>query len=131
MYEVRAGDYCYKIAVVNGISYQQFLAQNPGIDCTRLRIGQSVCLIPLTISGNWGKGLYSGDAEGAATNEEESAGLMASTQCQAYTVQPGDVCSQIAENNDISVTKLVELNQSVPSWSGCSSLQVGQKVCIA
>ncbi|KAJ1964775.1 hypothetical protein GGI12_001218, partial [Dipsacomyces acuminosporus] len=45
MYEVRPGDYCYKIAKDNNIPYNQFLRQNPGIDCTNLRIGQSVCFL--------------------------------------------------------------------------------------
>ncbi|KAJ2061942.1 hypothetical protein GGH13_006527 [Coemansia sp. S155-1] len=71
LYEVRPGDYCYKIAITNGITYKQFLAQNPGIDCTRLHVGQSLCLIPLTLPGSWGKATNTDVAEG----EDEDADL--------------------------------------------------------
>ncbi|KAJ2161532.1 hypothetical protein GGF46_001387 [Coemansia sp. RSA 552] len=37
MYEVRHGDYCYKIANSNGIPYSDFLQQNPGINCESLQ----------------------------------------------------------------------------------------------
>ncbi|KAJ2900018.1 hypothetical protein IWW38_000726 [Coemansia aciculifera] len=132
MYEVRPGDYCYKIAVVNGISYRQFLAQNPGIDCTRLRAGQSLCLIPLSLPGGGGGGWRADIAEKASPEiaNAKVKGLF-DTQCKAYAVQDGDVCSGIAEDNGISVAKLVEINQDAPSWNGCNSLSIGQTICVA
>jgi len=45
-YNVRQGDYCYKIAQINGITYEQFLRQKPSVDCTNLYVGQTVCLFP-------------------------------------------------------------------------------------
>ncbi|KAJ2741760.1 hypothetical protein GGI20_004961 [Coemansia sp. BCRC 34301] len=126
MYEVRPGDYCYKIAVVNGISYRQFLSQNPGIDCTRLRAGQSLCLIPLSLSGGWRNGWHA-DVAGDLLNSKASE----VAPCKAYAVQEGDVCGQIAEDNGISVDKLVEINQEAPLWNGCNNLSIGQTICVA
>ncbi|KAI8322385.1 hypothetical protein GQ54DRAFT_260047, partial [Martensiomyces pterosporus] len=117
MYEVRPGDYCYKIAANNGIPYQQFLAQNPGIDCTRLYVGQSVCLLPLTLPGWW--------YPPRKTLESPSP-----SSCKSYTVRDGDLCAMIASQNSISVDRLLEINANSPSWSGCERLLVGQVICI-
>lgn len=43
-YTVVAGDYCYLIATNNGLSLQQFLSLNPGLNCDPLRIGAVVCV---------------------------------------------------------------------------------------
>ncbi|KAJ2718443.1 hypothetical protein GGI07_005755 [Coemansia sp. Benny D115] len=116
MYEVRPGDYCYKIATKNGIPYNQFLSQNPGIDCTNLSVGQSVCLFPLSIPG-WGFG-------GGSKSEP-------AVDCQIYTVKEGDLCSQIAKNFGISTRKLLELNKDMPLWNGCMNMFAGQSICVA
>ncbi|KAJ2058368.1 hypothetical protein GGI17_005087 [Coemansia sp. S146] len=134
---LRPGDYCYKIAITNGISYKQFLAQNPGIDCTRLYVGQSVCLIPLSLPGSWGKVLNTDVTDNIRTDDDnnndgnKAKNLNNAAPCKAYAVQEGDVCSQIAEENDLSVDKLVEINESSPSWNGCNSLLIGQTICVA
>ncbi|KAJ2866468.1 hypothetical protein GGH94_001509 [Coemansia aciculifera] len=136
LYEIRPGDYCYKIAVTNGISYKQFLAQNPGIDCTRLYVGQSVCLIPLNLPGSWGKVLNTDvtdniRADDNNSDDNKAKNLNNAAPCKAYAVQEGDVCSQIAEENALSVDKLVEINESSPLWDGCNSLLIGQTICVA
>ncbi|KAJ2834944.1 hypothetical protein GGI24_000133 [Coemansia furcata] len=123
---LRPGDYCYKIATNNGISYRQFLAQNPGIDCTRLHVGQSLCLIPLTIPGDWGKVLHTDIPDVTKPYVKHT-----SAPCKAYAVQEEEDCSQIAEQNGLSVEELVGVNESLPSWNGCDSLYAGQTICIA
>ncbi|KAJ1954252.1 hypothetical protein EC988_002535 [Linderina pennispora] len=111
MYEVKPGDYCYKIAISNGISYQQFLAQNPGINCANLYVNQKVCLLPITLPG-W-------------------SGYKAQpVSCRTYQVQPGDVCSAIAEQSSMSVDRLVELNANMVGWNGCQELYIGQTLCL-
>ncbi|PIA14550.1 hypothetical protein COEREDRAFT_82679 [Coemansia reversa NRRL 1564] len=125
MYEVRPGDYCYKIASDNGISYKQFLKQNPGIDCTNLQVGQSVCLIPTSYGGGgWNNG---GDNE---WSKEHSDNTKYKDKCHSYIVKEGDLCSRIAHNHGISFDKLVELNQNSYGWRGCTRLHVGQKLCV-
>ncbi|KAJ1646128.1 hypothetical protein LPJ64_002366 [Coemansia asiatica] len=113
MYEVKRGDYCYKIASENNIPYDQFLAQNPGIDCTRLHVGQSVCLFPYTLPG-WAFG-GNKDAE---------------VSCKLYVVKEGDLCSQIAIDHDMSMQKLILINKGLPSWNGCKNLYAGQHICV-
>ncbi|KAJ2809369.1 hypothetical protein H4R20_000179 [Coemansia guatemalensis] len=123
MYEVRPGDYCYKIASDNGISYEQFLKQNPGIDCTNLRVGQSVCLIPTSYGGGWNN--WGGNGWGNGYDNTKSNG-----ECRSYIVREGDLCSRIARDHGISFDKLIELNQRSYGWRGCSRLHVGQKLCV-
>ncbi len=45
-YQVQSGDTCGRIALFHGISIQQLLEQNPGInkDCTNLQLGQKILI---------------------------------------------------------------------------------------
>ncbi|KAI7825406.1 hypothetical protein BX661DRAFT_184485 [Kickxella alabastrina] len=114
MYEVRSGDYCYKIAEENNMPYEQFLRQNPGINCKGLRIGQSVCLFPTTLPGN--------AFDGRGKTQEVS--------CTTYVVKEGDLCSQISRENGLSIYNFIKLNDDSSTWKGCTGLEVGQKVCV-
>ncbi|KAH7415910.1 hypothetical protein KP509_14G065600 [Ceratopteris richardii] len=44
IYTVKSGDTCYDISQVNGVSLEDFLSWNPGINCNNLQIGQEVCI---------------------------------------------------------------------------------------
>ncbi|KAJ1826932.1 hypothetical protein LPJ70_007618 [Coemansia sp. RSA 2708] len=124
MYEVRPGDYCYKIARNNGISYEQLLRQNPGLDCTNLQIGQSICLVPLSNSwGGWGSG-WSWD------QYDDDEGSRDLDTCRPYVVKEGELCSRIAEAHGLSFAELVELNDKMSSWGGCKKLYAGQRICV-
>ncbi|KAJ2448972.1 hypothetical protein EV183_005151 [Coemansia sp. RSA 2336] len=104
MYEVKPGDYCYKIARDNGISYEQLLRQNPGLDCTNLQIGQSICLIPIT--GNWNSGW-----------DDYDTGYRNLNACRVYVVKEGDLCSRIAERNGLTFAELNQINEkALPRW---------------
>lgn len=117
MYEVRPGDYCYKIALVNGISYRQLLRQNPGLDCTRLYAGQSICLYPFVIPGN-------------EDMPKEDIIKSSSTTCKKYIVKDGDLCLQIAHAQQITVNDLIEKNKDAKTWGGCNNLFIGQELCV-
>ncbi|KAJ2077241.1 hypothetical protein H4R24_005247 [Coemansia sp. RSA 988] len=127
LYEVRPGDYCYKIASDNGIPYEQFLKQNPGIDCTHLRVGQSVCLIPNSYGSGGGGWNSWGDKEWSNEYDDHTK---SDRECRSYIVREGDLCSHIAHDHGISFDKLVELNQRSYDWRGCNRLHVGQKLCV-
>lgn len=43
-YSVVAGDICWNIASSNGLTLDQLLSYNPGLDCSNLKIGQELCL---------------------------------------------------------------------------------------
>ncbi|KAK0614949.1 hypothetical protein B0T17DRAFT_540674 [Bombardia bombarda] len=43
-YTVISGDYCYLIAVNNGLTLDQFYTYNPGLICNPLQIGEVVCV---------------------------------------------------------------------------------------
>ncbi|KAJ2358761.1 hypothetical protein GGF43_000601 [Coemansia sp. RSA 2618] len=129
MYEVRPGDYCYKIARTNGISYEQLLRQNPGLDCTNLQIGRRICLIPHSpdtwnSGGNWGGWNNHND------NDDYDAGSRNLDSCRWYVVKEGDLCSHIAENHGHTFAELVEMNEDTPDWNGCKRLYAGQNICV-
>ncbi|KAJ2215732.1 hypothetical protein EV179_001956 [Coemansia sp. RSA 487] len=124
MYEVRPGDYCYKIAISNGITYQQFLNQNPGIDCTNLQVGQSVCLIPLS-PPSWGSGWGDNDDYNNEYGYDIFPGAKSShLNCNSYTVKEGDMCVSIAAQNNVPVGKLMEANRHLPSWKEASKVHI-------
>jgi chitinase len=43
-YTIVAGDICWNIANNNGLTVDQLISYNPGLDCSNLQIGQVVCL---------------------------------------------------------------------------------------
>ncbi|KAJ2659365.1 Glycoside hydrolase [Coemansia sp. RSA 1200] len=107
LYEVKPGDYCYKIAIYNGITYEQFLKQNPGINCTNLQVGQSVCLVPLKMpswSSGWDNNGYDTEDDSDDIYQEAKASHLNCSN--SYTVKEGDMCVSIAAHNDIPVGKL-------------------------
>ena len=46
---------------------------------------------------------------------------------QYYTIQSGDICYNIAQNNGIDVNTLLSWNSGLD----CSNLQIGQQICVA
>jgi hypothetical protein len=47
-YAIRDGDTCWALGQARGLSVDQVIRANPGLECTRLRPGQRVCL-PLAV----------------------------------------------------------------------------------
>ncbi|KAJ2479508.1 hypothetical protein IWW56_003054 [Coemansia sp. RSA 2131] len=111
MYEVRRGDYCYKIAQDNGISYDQLLRQNPGLSCVNLQVGQSICLIPQSPSWDDWKG------NSGWNDWNNNAGARNLDSCRPYVVKEGDLCSRIAAANGLTFSELVDLNENTPNWN--------------
>jgi len=86
-YTVKSGDWLYKIARENGVSYQAILAANPGINPNFLIPGQVI-----TIPGSGTGG--GGETPGAKT----------------YVVKPGDNLFRIGLNNGTTYQQLAALN---------------------
>ncbi|RYP70495.1 hypothetical protein DL771_005432 [Monosporascus sp. 5C6A] len=52
--------------------------------------------------------------------------------CKSYTVEVDNNCAVIAAANQISNwTKLEDYNKETWGWTGCTSLQPGQKICLS
>ncbi|KAK9765644.1 sterol-binding protein [Basidiobolus ranarum] len=80
-YVVESGDYCFAIWSKFGLSESEFYELNPGIDCSKLQVGQSVCV---------GKTI---------------------ANCSGYyTVRSGDSCYAIATQNGLSLQQFYNLN---------------------
>ena len=87
-YTVKPGDWLYKIARENGVSYRDIIAANLGIDPNFLKPGQVITIPAAGVGGG----------EGGKT----------------YIVKPGDNLFRIALNNGTTYQKLAELN-AIPS----------------
>ncbi|KZZ91305.1 carbohydrate-binding module family 50 protein [Ascosphaera apis ARSEF 7405] len=121
---IHSGDSCWAIASANGISLEQLLSYNSGINqgCTNLIAGNSICVA------------VSGDKPTTTTTECSTTATPTATptpgKCEkTATVNPGDSCWAIASANGISLEDLISLNPEVNS--GCTNLVVGQKLCLA
>jgi LysM repeat protein len=93
-YVVARGDSFYSIGKKFGVSANAIAKANPGVDSTRLRIGQKL-QIPASTSA---PGSLSVDAPFAAPAAE------------TYTVKSGDTLTKIAREHGTTVTALKELN---------------------
>jgi peptidoglycan endopeptidase LytF len=113
-YKIQSGDYCYKIAQDNGLSLDQFLAMNPGLNCDNLQIGTIVCIV----SGN--------SIPKAPPTSPPATNPPASSCARRYTVHQGDYCYKIAQLNGLSLDQLLAINPGL----NCDNLQIGASVCV-
>jgi peptidoglycan/xylan/chitin deacetylase (PgdA/CDA1 family) len=101
-HKVVKGDTCHKIWTKYGLSESKLRSLNPGISCSSLKIGASVCVGSGSVSYN--------------------------SSCSShYTVANGDTCYKIWSKYGLSESKLRSLNPGI----SCSSLKKGDKVCVA
>ncbi|KAI5306010.1 hypothetical protein KEM56_002561, partial [Ascosphaera pollenicola] len=121
---IKSGDSCIAIASSNGISLEQLLSYNSGINqgCTNLIAGNSVCV---AVSGD----KPTTTTTSAAKGESTSKATPVPGKCdKTVTVGSGDSCWALASANGLSLEQLISLNPSVNS--GCTNLVIGEKLCI-
>ncbi|CAL8461580.1 g1111 [Coccomyxa elongata] len=100
-----SGDTCYTIWTAAGITQEQLAADNPGLDCSNLQIGQVLCV------------------DNSPTPPPPSP---PATCAQTTTVKSGDSCWSIYTAAGITQDQFYTLNPGI----NCAALQVGQVVCI-
>jgi len=106
MYVVSAGDTCGEIAYDNGLELSELLQLN-GItesDCWRLEIGQVLRI--------------------AEAKPEEPIVVESEPVVEMYVVSAGDTCSEIAYDNGLELSELLQLNGITES--DCWRLEIGQ-----
>ncbi|KAJ7291631.1 hypothetical protein C8J57DRAFT_1113502 [Mycena rebaudengoi] len=103
---------CFDIYTAAKLTAAQFAADNPGLDCSLLQIGQKVCISSGTLPSN---------APGPSPNGT----------CAEYFVVSGDSCSAIATKFSITVALIEQWNVNTFKWSGCAGLQIGFTMCIS
>ncbi|KAJ8701201.1 hypothetical protein PTI98_000015 [Pleurotus ostreatus] len=104
---------CFDIYTNAGLTAAQFAADNPGLDCSRLQLGQKVCISSGTLPSN--------------TPSPSPNGT-----CAEYTVVSGDFCAvAIATKFGITVDQIEAFNAKTFQWKGCSALQVGFTMCVS
>ncbi len=100
-YKIKAGDTLWALARRFGISVEDILMANPGIDPLNLTIGQKIT-IPVSPPPD------------------------CPPNAEAYIIQPNDTFWKIAQRLGVSVDKIKELNPNVDP----NNLEVGQTICI-
>ncbi|PWN40463.1 hypothetical protein IE81DRAFT_305111 [Ceraceosorus guamensis] len=129
--QVKSGDGCYAIADANGISLDQFYADNPGIDCGAIYPGYSVC-VSKTTPGSGGDTSPTSTTTSSAPVPTETSGDGGgggeSRACTLYTtVQAGESCNDICNRAHVTLYDLQQLNSGNQL---CASLQSGQALCV-
>ncbi|KAF9048363.1 glycoside hydrolase [Hymenopellis radicata] len=107
---VASGSTCFSIAQAAGITTDQLLSFNPGLDCSALALGQKLCITAGTLPGQ---------------PQQNPDG---STQ---YTTVPNDSCSAIGVKFSITVADLETWNANTFHWKGCVDLQVNYTMCVS
>ncbi|GFN24247.1 LysM peptidoglycan-binding domain-containing protein [Thermanaeromonas sp. C210] len=102
IYTIRAGDTFFSIARRFGISVEDLIRANPGIDPEALLIGQQICVPAAPPPGVCPRGTF------------------------AYTIQAGDTFFRLAQRFGTTVEAIQEANPFVDPLN----LQVGQLICI-
>lgn len=101
-YRIKAGDTFYKIARFFNISVDDLSEANPGVDPTKLFIGQIIC-IPLA-----------------------TPPITCPDNTIEYTIKAGDTLYKLAQTYNTTVEAIRRLNPTLEP----TALLAGQKVCI-
>ncbi len=121
-YTVKSGDNPAGIAKKAGISVNELMKANPGLDPRKLRVGQE-----LNIPGDKGKeepkkSTSKKSESTSAPSEKQSA----SSSSGSYTVKSGDTPGGIANSNGVTTKELMQANPGLDP----AKLRVGQKLVI-
>ncbi|CEH16859.1 Chitinase [Ceraceosorus bombacis] len=140
--QVKSGDGCYAIADANGISLDQFYADNPGIDCGAIYAGYSVCVSKTTPASGAGPS-HTSTTTSSASQLNSGDQLCASLQSgqalcvdgakrscgKPYTIQSGDSCYAISQTHNLTLAEFYDINSNIDE--NCSNIQPDEVVCVA
>lgn len=102
-YTIKEGDTLFNLSQQFGVSVEEIMRANPGIDPNRLQIGQSICIPrPVTPTPPCPNGFL-------------------------YTIRPGDNYFSLSQQFGISVDSLIRANPGIDP----DRLQIGQIICIS
>ncbi len=101
-YTIKAGDTLFALSQQFGVSVQDIINANPGIDPSRLQIGQTICIPrPVTPTPPCSNGFY-------------------------YAIRSGDTLFRISQQFSVSVDAIMRANPGIDP----NRLQIGQIICI-
>ncbi|MFO7255074.1 MAG: LysM peptidoglycan-binding domain-containing protein [Bacillota bacterium] len=100
LYTIRQGDTFFRLAQRFGVTVDQLIAANPGVDPDRLQIGQQICIPGVAPPGCEGGFLY--------------------------TIRAGDTFFSLAQRFGVTVDELIDANPGVDP----DALRIGQEICI-
>ena len=103
---VKNNDTLWKLSQAYGVSVQNLIDANPGIDANKLQIGTSLCIPAVLIP---------------STSHHTCPGSAIS-----YIVQAGDTLWKLSQLYGISVQSIIDLNLGIDP----QNLQIGSAICI-
>jgi chitinase len=108
-----AGDGCWALADRCGITQAELERYNPRNNfCNTIIVGEYVCC-------------GSGDLPDFTPQPNPDG------TCHTYTIQPGDLCSEIAAANSMEAEQIEDRNTNTWGWMGCRYLIVGSRICLS
>jgi LysM repeat protein len=111
-YVIASGDTLGKIARKNGVSLKTLKEANPGVEATKLRIGQKIEIPAAAMAANTASGATPGATADAAPGDDA-----------VYVVKSGDMLMKIAKRHGTSVKKIMAMNDLKTT-----SIRAGQKL---
>ncbi|CAE6452161.1 unnamed protein product [Rhizoctonia solani] len=111
---VSQGDTCYNLATANGKQLNQFMALNPGLNCSILQAGDEACI----------EGLC--DRFYKVRNFMIPCKVHCTHVNASFKVQEGDWCAKIESSFTLRSGQLIKLNPGL----SCEALAPGQDVCV-
>lgn len=107
------GDGCWSLAQKCGISQDDLKSYNPVTDfCNNIKADQVICC-------------SAGDLPDFSPKPSSNG------TCFTYTVNHDDTCDSIATANKMDKAKIPGYNNETWGWAGCSSMQLGQRICLS
>ncbi|KAJ3300453.1 hypothetical protein HDU76_006085, partial [Blyttiomyces sp. JEL0837] len=136
-YTVVSGDSCWAIATNHGISVDQFIGLNSGIECQNLQVGASVCVpggagavqnpVPVQTTQQQQPQQPQPTPTPTPTQAPQQPPATGNTGCSStYKIVSGDTCWALANKYGISLDQFLGLNSGIQ----CENLQIGAAVCI-
>ncbi|KAF7562274.1 hypothetical protein G7046_g1854 [Stylonectria norvegica] len=111
--QVKSGDSCASLSKRCKITSTSFNKYNSKANfCSKLVPNQWVCCTSGTLPDKTPKPLKDGT-------------------CFTFSIKSGDSCYSIAQSYGISESTISAANINTWGWSGCSRLQIGQRICLS
>lgn len=119
VYEIQPGDTFSQIAANNGITLDQLIAANPGVDPTGLHPGDKI-IIPTPTPTATPEGETATPEGETATSEPSQTETVSATISETptaseseYVIKSGDTFSQIAADHGITLEQLLAANPGI------------------
>ena len=129
-YTIQSGDTVWKLSQIYGVSTQDILDVNPGIDPQNLQIGSTLCIPSAhTVPAPSAKGAPPAKTAPMVETAPMTPG-MPPVACPKgtfrYTIQSGDTVWKLSQTYGVSTQDILDVNPGIDP----QNLQIGSTLCI-